>query len=71
MEVSKALEGTPELPEDIIHHILSFLTAKEAAKTNVLSKSWLSAWLTNPILELCDRPFFPQGVTVESSRMFS
>lgn len=39
------------LPEEIIHLIQSFLDAQEAAKTSVLSKLWLRAWRTQPILQ--------------------
>ncbi|GJX42172.1 putative F-box/LRR-repeat protein isoform X2 [Tanacetum coccineum] len=40
------LEAVPEL----IHHIQSLLPVKEAARTCVLSKSWLHALSTNPTL---------------------
>ncbi|KAL3650302.1 hypothetical protein CASFOL_006705 [Castilleja foliolosa] len=47
----EAINGEFQLPEPIIHHIKSFLTAKEAAQTAILSKSWRSAWLTRPNLD--------------------
>ncbi|KAL6506052.1 hypothetical protein OROHE_022771 [Orobanche hederae] len=37
-------------PEETIQHIQSFLNAKEAAQTPLLSKSWYTAWLTRPNL---------------------
>ena len=40
------------LPEDIIHHILSFLEPKEAATRSILSKAWLTAWRTRPTLDI-------------------
>ncbi|KAL3640859.1 hypothetical protein CASFOL_015827 [Castilleja foliolosa] len=49
--------GEFQLPEPIIQHIQSFLDEKEAAQTTVLSKSWYSAWLTRPNLELIDYYF--------------
>ncbi|KAL5824457.1 hypothetical protein ACOSQ3_020520 [Xanthoceras sorbifolium] len=40
-----------ELPEPILHCILSFLPFKQVAQTSVLSKRWEQAWRTYPILE--------------------
>ncbi|KAL7603367.1 hypothetical protein Lser_V15G17329 [Lactuca serriola] len=40
------LEDIPE----VIHNIQSRLPVKEAARTSILSKSWLHAWSTIPIL---------------------
>ncbi|KAL8521354.1 hypothetical protein ACS0TY_011759 [Phlomoides rotata] len=39
------------LPEVIIQHIQSFLCAKGAARTTILSKSWHRSWLTRPNLD--------------------
>ncbi|KAK2980448.1 hypothetical protein RJ640_028856 [Escallonia rubra] len=52
-----AMDRISQLPELIIHHILSFLSGKEAAQTSALSKTWLSAWSTNPVLDL-DESYF-------------
>ncbi|XP_057773741.1 uncharacterized protein LOC130993037 [Salvia miltiorrhiza] len=38
------------LPADVIQCIQSLLTAKEAARTTLLSKSWYGAWATTPNL---------------------
>ncbi|KAL3650307.1 hypothetical protein CASFOL_006710 [Castilleja foliolosa] len=48
----EAINGEFRLPEPIVHRIQSFLTAREAARTTILSKSWRSAWLTRPNLDL-------------------
>ncbi|CAN1225539.1 Putative F-box/FBD/LRR-repeat protein At1g78760 [Linum grandiflorum] len=32
------------LPDSIIHHILSFIDTTSAVRTSVLSKQWKSAW---------------------------
>ncbi|KAH6756236.1 hypothetical protein C2S53_004251 [Perilla frutescens var. hirtella] len=49
------------LPEAMIHHIQSFLTGKEAARTSLLSKPWHSAWLTRPALEFDQSDFHING----------
>lgn len=38
------------LPDDLIHHILSFSDAQLAVQTSVLSKRWKLIWTTLPIL---------------------
>ncbi|PWA97695.1 F-box/LRR-repeat protein [Artemisia annua] len=43
---TRQLEDVPEL----MHHIQSLLPVKEAARTCVLSKSWLHSWSTIPTL---------------------
>ncbi|KAL3645035.1 hypothetical protein CASFOL_010215 [Castilleja foliolosa] len=52
-----AREGEFYFPEPIIQRIQSFLTGKEVARTAILSKSWHSAWLTRPNLDLDDTYF--------------
>ncbi|KAL3642662.1 hypothetical protein CASFOL_013477 [Castilleja foliolosa] len=47
----EAINGEFQLHEPIIHLVQSFLNAKEAAQTAILSKSWRSAWLTRPNLD--------------------
>lgn len=51
MAEANRYEGEIHLPETIIQHIQSLLTAKEAAGTTLLSKSWYTAWLTRPNLD--------------------
>nr|GEW47877.1 hypothetical protein [Tanacetum cinerariifolium] len=46
---TKQLDDVPEL----IQHIQSLLPAEDAARSCVLSKSWLRAWSTIPTLRLC------------------
>ncbi|KAL3645003.1 hypothetical protein CASFOL_010183 [Castilleja foliolosa] len=54
-------EGEIQFAEPIIHRLQSFLTGKEAARTAVVSKSWHSAWLTRPNLDLDDTHFILRG----------
>nr|XP_043635935.1 F-box protein At5g03100-like [Erigeron canadensis] len=42
------------LPTELMHRIQSLLSAKEAGRTCVLSKSWLHAWSTIPSLRFPD-----------------
>ncbi|GFP82960.1 putative F-box/LRR-repeat protein at3g28410 [Phtheirospermum japonicum] len=51
-----ATAGEIQFPEPIIHHLQSFLTRKEAARTTIVSKSWHSAWSTRPNLDFKERP---------------
>ncbi|KAL3645014.1 hypothetical protein CASFOL_010194 [Castilleja foliolosa] len=49
--------GEIQFPKAVIQRLQSFLTGKEAARTAVVSKSWHSAWLTHPNLDLDDSHF--------------
>ncbi|KAL1821034.1 hypothetical protein ACET3Z_015903 [Daucus carota] len=41
------------LPDELIHKILSFVDAKEAVQTSVLSRRWELIWTTLPFLSFC------------------
>ncbi|KAL3645017.1 hypothetical protein CASFOL_010197 [Castilleja foliolosa] len=49
--------GEIQFPKAVIQRLQSFLPGKEAARTAVVSKSWHSAWLTHPNLDLDDSHF--------------
>lgn len=40
-----------DLPDDILHHIFSFLPIKSIAQTSVLSKRWKNLWYSFPDLD--------------------
>ncbi|XP_058201984.1 F-box/LRR-repeat protein At5g02910-like isoform X2 [Rhododendron vialii] len=40
-----------QLPEPIIHHILSFLHTEDAVCTSILSKRWRGMWCTFPVFD--------------------
>ncbi|KAL9230106.1 hypothetical protein vseg_005496 [Gypsophila vaccaria] len=42
-----------DFPDFILHQILSYLPAKAAAKTCVISKRWCHIWKTFPIVDCC------------------
>ncbi|EYU31507.1 hypothetical protein MIMGU_mgv1a020990mg [Erythranthe guttata] len=46
-----------ELPKEILHKILYFMSQKEAVRTSVLSKSWRNIWCTRPNLDFSDATF--------------
>ncbi|TXG68689.1 hypothetical protein EZV62_003624 [Acer yangbiense] len=51
MEITKAIDRISELPESILHNVMSFLTYKQVVQASVLCKTWLKAWLTYPVFE--------------------
>lgn len=46
------LDRISALPEAILQHIMSFLPVDQLVRTSVLSKAWLRAWITFPVLEI-------------------
>ena len=52
------LDRFSDLPEPIIHHIVSFVPTKYAARTSALSKRFRSAWLSFPVIDF-DATLFP------------
>ncbi|XP_074284199.1 putative F-box/LRR-repeat protein At3g18150 [Silene latifolia] len=45
------LDRFSDLPDFILHHIISFLDTREAYRTCILSKRWAHISATNPIIE--------------------
>ncbi|KAM7524403.1 hypothetical protein LguiA_014305 [Lonicera macranthoides] len=45
------------LPDEILTHILSFLSTKESVRTGILSTRWKSVWSSVPTLELTMKDF--------------
>ncbi|KAK2990060.1 hypothetical protein RJ640_025423 [Escallonia rubra] len=58
------MDRISDLPGIVIHRILSFLPTKEAARTSVLSKTWLHFWSTNTTLDF-NQAYF--GRTLQKS----
>ncbi|CAJ2663642.1 unnamed protein product [Trifolium pratense] len=55
--MEEAEDKLSNLPKFILHNILSRLISEEAARTSVLSKTWLDTWYTFPCLCFCDLDF--------------
>lgn len=54
-------EFLPELPKEIIQSIFSLLeTEKDQIRASCLSKSWLNAWQTRPILYFNEKNYYKQ-----------
>ncbi|CAJ2663672.1 unnamed protein product [Trifolium pratense] len=51
--MEEAEDKLSNLPKFILHNILSRLISEEAARTSVLSKTWLDTWYTFPCLCFC------------------
>lgn len=53
------------LPDEILHHVMSFLEIKETVQTSLLSKRWVNLWTSLPSLK-----FIPDDVgTVDECRL--
>ncbi|CAN0879073.1 Putative F-box/LRR-repeat protein At5g02930 [Linum grandiflorum] len=50
-ENDSSIDRLSNLPEAVIHHILSFLDTKSAVQTSVLSRQWKSSWKYLAVLE--------------------
>ncbi|KAL7106285.1 hypothetical protein ACP275_07G102600 [Erythranthe tilingii] len=54
---SDSVDRISELPKDILHRVMYFLTQEEAVRTSVLSKPWRYIWCTRPVLSFSDAAF--------------
>ncbi|KAI3753916.1 hypothetical protein L2E82_25981 [Cichorium intybus] len=53
----KHIDHISNLPDCILHHILSFMPTKEVVKTSVLSTRWKSLWASAPNIDFDDTLF--------------
>ncbi|XP_026444319.1 F-box/LRR-repeat protein At4g14103-like [Papaver somniferum] len=55
IDMGKAEDRISNLPDSLLHHILSFVETKIVARTSVLSHRWKYIWICIPNLEIeCD-----------------
>uniref|UniRef100_A0A0E0B638 O-fucosyltransferase family protein n=1 Tax=Oryza glumipatula TaxID=40148 RepID=A0A0E0B638_9ORYZ len=52
---SASASGFDCLPDDLVHHVLSFLPAPDAARTSLLSRRWRNLWVSMPCLDIDSR----------------
>ncbi|GMP53612.1 hypothetical protein CsSME_00019024 [Camellia sinensis var. sinensis] len=52
--IGKGIDMMSSLPENVLHHILSFLTTKEAIQTSILSRRWQYLWTSISNIDLND-----------------
>lgn len=63
------VDAISELPASVIHHILSFLrSAKEAARTSILSKKWIDIWKSYSVLTFDERFFLKTEAHLSSDK---
>ncbi|KAK6153800.1 hypothetical protein DH2020_013439 [Rehmannia glutinosa] len=55
------MDRISQLPEAILHHILSFLSQNEATQTCLLSKSWRYVWSTRPNIEFLEEDWLKKN----------
>nr|CAB3490023.1 unnamed protein product [Digitaria exilis] len=59
---------TRELPDALLHHVLSFLPVDEAVQTSVLARRWLHLWKDMPVLRLASpKKRFPTAEDFDST----
>ncbi|KAH9682210.1 F-box/LRR-repeat protein 25 [Citrus sinensis] len=66
MESLSHIDRISNLPEPILHHILSFLPFTQTVQTRVLSRTWKRAWHTFSVLKF-DSDFFYQVFPEDSN----
>ncbi|CAI0375982.1 unnamed protein product [Linum tenue] len=54
---SHAVDRLSHLPDNVIHHILSFLDTKSLVRTSLLSRKWRSLWKHVPALNVLRKSF--------------
>ncbi|XP_074281336.1 uncharacterized protein LOC141606197 [Silene latifolia] len=62
----ESVDRISELPEFILHNILSFLDMKESCRAGVLSKKWHAAWSSIPVLDFQPQFFKKSGSKYEA-----
>ncbi|KAF7814119.1 putative F-box/FBD/LRR-repeat protein [Senna tora] len=56
-EATESQDALANLPDCLVHHILSFMETKDAMRTSVLSKRWRYIWTSTPCLNLNSKSF--------------
>ncbi|XP_065631077.1 F-box/LRR-repeat protein 25-like [Quercus suber] len=61
------MDKISELPESLLHHILSFLPIKQVVQSSTVSKRWNYVWSTIPVLEF-DKSFFESKLWCQDTK---
>lgn len=61
MPMASGADRFSVLPDEIIHHVMSFLPMHEVVSTSLLARRWLDLWKSAPALRItgvkdCDNP---------------
>ncbi|KAH9620334.1 hypothetical protein KSS87_007849 [Heliosperma pusillum] len=65
-----SMDRLSDLPDSIIHHIISFLGTQEACRTTILAKRWVHIWPTGLILDFRPQFFVPKIDGVSLAEFF-
>ncbi|KAK1683299.1 hypothetical protein QYE76_044147 [Lolium multiflorum] len=55
-----------DLPDGLIHYIMSFLTVREAVQTSMLSRRWEDLWCSMPFISIDEQDFRPSAIGLGS-----
>ncbi|XP_020159584.1 MEIOTIC F-BOX protein MOF-like [Aegilops tauschii subsp. strangulata] len=55
-----------DLPDGLLHTVMSFLTARQAVQTCVLSRRWEDLWCSMPCLNIDEREFSTSAILSDS-----
>jgi F-box-like len=67
---TKLIDKLSNLPDVLLLYILSFLKARKAAQTCILSKRWRSMWAYTPSIYLDYAEFRNQG-SIDQEKFFA
>ncbi|MFS7942119.1 putative F-box domain, leucine-rich repeat domain superfamily, F-box-like domain superfamily [Helianthus anomalus] len=57
MKIRDYKQWISDLPESIVHHIMSFLTTVDVTRLSILSKKFISLWGSYPVIEFDQKMF--------------
>ncbi|MBA0571845.1 hypothetical protein Golob_002215, partial [Gossypium lobatum] len=63
--MSEGQDWISVLPDEILHHILSFLTTKQSIQTCILSKRWIDLWKFTPVIDIQMATPYPETTPSE------
>jgi hypothetical protein len=74
LENSNGVDRLSSLPDELLHHVMSFLPMPEVVRTSLLSVRWRSLWASTPFVHIDYQDFKdenkPRGVDDEKLKEF-